>query len=398
MEYIFEHFENHLNSEKLSSKTLELAELYKAIMQRTVSTRRDYVDLHNLRSSSVSAMVGQLIERSLIIEESKKQPQRGRPTMTLHINYSAFAVAVIRISSQTLICSAVNTKGDIIAEAKHRLSRECTNKEMTDQMIALFQEVKVSLNNNIELARLVCSIPGILDIESSRWLMSSRWSNIRDLNIKAGLDSLGIPITVVRNLDCELIARTDVKNPSNNLLIHWGYGVGSAYNEGINPVNSSSGRFGEIGHWEIDSSGDETDNDIPCRCGKTGCVETKCGLWSLWPLLTQTWPDIARDEESFEASKYPLLEHEAIRQAVDIMIWVVGNLYRTLFPSTILLAGPFFDNADLHKAFTQALEKKGSFSWLPPLNIVHVSDSAKMELIGATTPLISKEILARLVS
>lgn len=397
MKQTFEHFDYILSKAKTNAKTLDLARLYQSILHGTITTRRDYAMKNKLRSTSVSTMVAMLIKRGLILESSETPSRRGRPTMTLHINYNAFSVAVIRITSQTLICNVVNIKGDIIAEASHRLSRDCTNSQMLNQMIALFHQVNKALDSEVKITRLVCSIPGILDLESGYWLMSSRWANIRNLNITEGLTCLGLPITVARNLDCELIARTDVESPSNSLLIHWGYGVGSAYNQGMTPVNLSTGRFGEIGHWDLALWNPNADPYTPCRCGKSGCVEVKCALWSLWPVLTEKWPDIARDEDVFQAAEYPLLEHPAIEEAVKIMVSVVGNLYRTLFPSTILLSGPFFDNAAIYQAFTDAFKAKGGFSTLPPVETIYVSDSPQMELIGASTPLISQEILARLI-
>jgi predicted NBD/HSP70 family sugar kinase len=85
---------------------------------------------------------------------------------------------------------------------------------------------------------------------------------------------LGLPVKAANDADLGARAEhmrgagveaTDVAFLSGSVGIGGGFYVGGV------PLRGASGFAGEVGHVMVDSSGEE------CRCGATGCLETKVG-------------------------------------------------------------------------------------------------------------------------
>ena len=390
MTFLEKHLKRCLGREFVGGQSRYLGLFYSEILFGRISTRREFSNKYKLRPSTVSILANKLVNHKLVYEVSDVPAKRGRPAKKLVANYNRFAVCVIHISSQTLICSAVNIFNQVIQEIRINLPADLNNDQMLEEFRNIHQKLLVSLNGSAECEIIVLSLPGVLDIPKKRWILSSRWPLIKDLDMERSFSEAHIPISLVRNIDAELGARTFGKANESTLLLHWGYGIGIGYSTGGRVANSELGRFGEIGHWTIESSADDL-----CRCGRRGCVEVSCALWSIWPQLVETWPDLPKDEESFygKANHYALIEHPVIQNAVDIMILVLGNVCRILFPSTVLLSGPFFSNGDVSMEFLKRVPLEGVLPHVPPFRLIFVRSTENYEISGAAVPLIAKEVV-----
>lgn len=395
MSHISDHIEIFLEKTIPGGHLRDLSRLYLDIMKGRISSRRQFSATYSLRSSTVSELVNELVGKKLIYEVADVATSRGRPAKKLVLNQNLFVICVIRISSQTLICNAVNIAGQVIEESRIMLNSSCNNHQMIDEVRKLYGVLVEKLPGGVSCAGMVFSLPGILNIERKNWIMSSRWPEINNLSIEDELQDMDVPIRVVRNIDSELRARLFKEEGENILLLHWGFGIGIAYSEGGNPVNSKFGRFGEIGHWDLGVS-----DAKQCRCGRNGCLEVHCALWSIWPDMAQKWPELSKNEEDFmmQAAKFPLLEHHKIQQAVHMMVVTLGNLCRVLFPSKILLSGPFFGNDEVLAEFYRKFLNDGVLPHVAPPKLTYVQQSEQLETEGAVIPVIVAEIEKRLRS
>lgn len=393
MSHISDHIEIFLEKTILGSHSKDLSRLYLDIMKGRISSRREFSATYGLRSSTVSELVNELVGKKLIYEVADVGTSRGRPAKKLVLNQNLFVVCVVRISSQTLICNAVNITGQVIEETRSTLSSSCNNRQMIAEVRKLYGTLLEKLPAGVSCIGMVFSLPGILSIERKSWIMSSRWPEINNLPIEDELRDMAVPIKVVRNIDSELRARLFKEDGENILLLHWGFGIGIAYSEGGDPINSKFGRFGEIGHWDLGVNGTEQ-----CRCGRNGCLEVHCALWSIWPDMARTWPELSKNEEDFmvQAAKFPLLEHDKIQQAVDMMVTTLGNLCRVLFPSKILLSGHFFANDEVLAEFYRKFLNDGVLPHVSPPKLTYVQQSEQLETEGAAIPVIVGEIEGRL--
>lgn len=92
---------------------------------------------------------------------------------------------------------------------------------------------------------------------------------------------LGFPVVVDNNIRCFAAAIASLQNLSDSMLVvtvRSGVGVGIVVDGRI--YQGDKGSAGEIGHFPVEKKG------LPCRCGKSGCLETVVNRDALAESLT----------------------------------------------------------------------------------------------------------------
>ncbi len=81
-------------------------------------------------------------------------------------------------------------------------------------------------------------------------------------------ERVGLPVLVDNNIRCFTAAIASLQNAKDSMMvvtIRSGVGVGIVVDGGI--YQGDKGCAGEIGHFPVENNG------LPCRCGKSGCLE-----------------------------------------------------------------------------------------------------------------------------
>jgi transcriptional regulator of PTS gene len=150
-------------------------------------------------------------------------------------------------------------------------------------------------------------------------------------------------------LDCNPRARA-----GTTLLLHWGFGIGSAASFRGELLTSSLGRFGEIGHARIGA-----DPDAPCLCGLRGCLETAAALWALLPFFTEAVGQLPEDERELAPilGRPRLAALPQFERALSAVTEALVLLSVIFFPDTVLLAGPFSENPGVLRRLSARLRR-----------------------------------------
>ena len=376
-----------------SNRARELAGILELVKSGRVSTRGEIVDLTGLRSTSVSEFVGELVARDLLRESVPRQRGRGRPKAFLSYNWQRFGAVFIQVASRTLVARAVDMAGRVIAERHARPPPETGNAQMAAALRQLAEEACGQFPAGLETAAIVCSLSGLLDAPQRRWCFTSRWPEIRNLDVGAALAPLGHEVVLVRNLDAELAGRLAEAPPrirsESVLLLHWGYGIGAAYVTEGAIVNRTRGRFCEIGHWGLDNG-----RGIPCTCGNADCLETVAALWSLAPQLRAAFPEVPLDEDAFAglSTRLDLMSVPQMGEALRQVVRLTGNLARLLFPERVILTGPFVQNQALFNRFVGALQDAPVLRTLDRPEVVRGGDGARFEMAGALAEIFAAKL------
>lgn len=341
-----------------ANRTRELAAVLELVRTGRASTRGEIVSLLNLRSTSVSDFVGELVEKDLLRESTPRRRGRGRPAALLTYNAQRFGAVVLQVAGRRLIARAVDMGGRIVAEHTDAPPQDSTNDAMATTLARLAGAAAAEFPAGVEVVAVVCSLSGLLDARQKRWCFSSRWPQLHNLDIEAALRPLGHAVVLVRNIDAELTGRlADLDNGHDKsvLLLHWGHGIGAAYYTEGEIVNRSNGRFCEIGHWQLGNG-----RGAPCACGSTDCLETVAALWALRPRLEATFPGIAATEPELlaDAMRLDLLSVPEVARATSEVVRLTSNLSRLLFPDRIIVTGPFVHNSAIFARFKSELERE----------------------------------------
>ncbi|WP_336810233.1 ROK family protein [Bosea sp. MMO-172] len=374
----------------------DCARIYRLILNGEAHSRADIGRILQLRSTSVSRVVGDLIARRLVIEAVGEASGRGRPPAILVAHTRRIGASVIYVSSQSLSGALVDLNGHLVAERRRPIAGDADNAAIATVMAELARDLLDAMPPGMSHAGTAVSLSGLIDLKQGQWLLASRWPRMRGLDIASVLAPVAGPVTICRNLDAELRARA-AREPENfaggTILLHWGWGVGLAYAVDGEPF-APTGSFGEIGHWRLAAL-----NGRRCGCGNTACLETGAALWSLLPALRQHWPDLDQDEIRLarQLAGLDLLSLPEMETAVELVARALANACRMLFPARIAVSGPFSANPQLWARFNTLFRAEGTMDGFAVPDLAGAPASHLYEIHGAAAPLLSRATEALLL-
>jgi predicted NBD/HSP70 family sugar kinase len=346
----------------------------------------------DLRSTTTSRVVADLIGRGLLIETLGAPSGRGRPTGLLMVNPHRIGASVIHVASQALSGVLIDLAGATIERRVVEIAPEADKAAMATAMTGLATALRDAAPRGMDHAGTAISLSGLLDLAGGQWLMSSRWPRMRGLDVRSLLQAVTPEVEVCRNLDAELRARLaggGVERAGGSLLLHWGWGIGLAYAIDGASFAPAGGSFGEIGHWRFSALGGRI-----CGCGNSACLETGAALWSLLPRLRERWPDLSEDEAVLQAElpECDLLALPEMEAAAALLARALANVCRLLFPARITVTGPFVANAQLWARFDALFRAEGVMDGLAMPQLVSDRASQAYEVRGAAQPLIGRAV------
>jgi len=338
----------------------EKALLYRAICAGGLPTRSGLSRECALRPTSVSQAVQELLADGLVAGRQDKPPGRsGRPEQILLHRPDRLSAISIYVDSRELKGVLVNLEESILAEQARQMPADAGNRALSGAVLGLARSLRRRVPRAGELAGASLSLVGTVNPRTATWVSAARWPMLADLNL-SGLEArLGFPVLLRRTNETELeywLACNPDAAGKSVVLLHWGFGIGSAVSHRGALLASSIGRFGEIGHIRLGAGG-----RARCVCGSTGCLETQAALWTLLPRLRAALGSLPEDERQLApALNDPkLLAVPAVRKALRAVQEALLVLHRIFYPDIVLLSGPLPENprifARLAEGFRRSL-------------------------------------------
>jgi transcriptional regulator of PTS gene len=332
-------------------KDSEKALLYREICVNRRPTRLGLARKLDIRPSSVSEAVQELLDDGLVLERNGPGPRgrTGRPELVLAPRHDRFVAISVYVDSRELKGVLVTTAEDVLAEDVRALPQAAGNRELSAALLDLLRKLRDRAPEGAQVAGAGISLPGTVNSRTKTWVRVARWPKLQDLGF-AGLEAkLGLSIVLRRMNEAELSYFLDCTPPARTgttLLVHWGFGVGAAAAFRGELLTSSVGRFGEIGHARIGA-----DPQARCLCGLRGCLETTAALWSLLPAFASAVGALPEDERKLAPflGDPRLLRLPELGRALDAVQEALVLLSMIFFPDTVLLTGPFTENPALFR-------------------------------------------------
>jgi predicted NBD/HSP70 family sugar kinase len=355
-------------------KDKEKAVLFREICVEKSPTRLALARGLGMRPSSVSEAVQELIDDGLILEtNARPKDGLGRPQLILSARLHRYVAISIYVDSRELKGVLVTLGEEVIAEEVLVLKPETVNREMTAAIHHLLKLLKAQVPEGSELVGACLSLIGTVNSRTRIWMSAARWPRIHNLHLSPLEARVGFPLIIRRTNETELEYFLGC-NPGTGtmtvLLLHWGFGIGSAVAIRGTLLTSSLGRFGEIGHTpSVHASG------APCLCGAKGCVESIAALWSLRAVLKSRFGEVPEDEKELapllgDAGLFRMPKVRTALQAVQDALLVLSMIF---YPDRIVLSGPFTENPAVFQRLTKGLRRalpeharnSSSFAFIP---------------------------------
>lgn len=321
----------------------------------TDPTRKKLAERMGIRPATISDIVLDLIGDGLVLEARPDQVyQKGRPEILLRPNPNALTAIVCNTVSNTVHCALVNFAGEILHCSETQTRGDRIDKSaFLDIVVDLYKDCLGRVPNGARHIGAAISLPGIVDEERLIWRYSAHWPELRDLDLSVLSDRIANRITVSKNLDCELRARMSRRGhpPSEGvLLLHWGFGIGAAFQRGHDLQFLNKQGFGEVGHSCVDVT-----SRAVCKCGMTGCVEAEAGLWAL--TRKPGARDIPTEEWKFEQFLCDNPDLDIWYRPIDLVAMTLRNLCVTLSPDQCIVTGPFAQSKPIFSRLVTRFEE-----------------------------------------
>lgn len=232
---------------------------------------------------TVTKLLSELIEDGLLQDEGKVDTKGGRRPSTYGLNPDAGYFLGVDVSRQHFHLAVCDFKGNLVHFIQDIPFVLEANADSFKRICAKIKDEVA--NKGLEWDSVLgvgVSLSGRVNPEKG---YSLTYFVSDDIPLKSLFEQqLGVPVTIEN--DSRAMAygeymRLGLKDETDMIFINlsWGLGMGMVLNGEL--YYGKSGFAGELGHFP------SLDNNLICRCGKVGCLETGASGWALHRIIIE---------------------------------------------------------------------------------------------------------------
>lgn len=279
---------------------------------------------------TITKLISELIDEGFLLDLGKLGTSGGRRPSVFGLNPEAgyfVGVDVARHHFHIAVCDFTGELVKFIQDIEFVL--EATQESFRDMCRMVKDEITGSGIPWFKVLGVGVSLSGRVNPEKGYSLTYSTNDNLplkdlfqKEFNVPVSIENdsramtYGEYMTLGKKADKDMIF----------INLSWGLGMGLILDGSL--YYGKSGYSGEIGHFPL------LDNDIICRCGKVGCLETGASGSALHNMMVEMLQSGRKSSLSKEFSEKGDIELEEILQAIrneDVLaIECIGKIGRTL--------------------------------------------------------------------
>lgn len=309
------------------------------IIQETPISRAEIATKTSLNKGTVSSLVNDLIDESMIYESGPGKSSGGRRPVILHFNNLAGCSIGIDIGVNYILGVLTDLEGKIITEKYIKYTYKSFD-ETTRQIYEVIDALAVKQPETpYRIIGIGVGIPGAVNNEGEIMLAPNlKWENVI---IKELLENrYDIPVVIENEANAGAYGEKKYGvGKSKNHIIYVSVGVGIGIGMMLNGklYRGNNGFSGEMGHMSIDQNGSE------CPCGNKGCWELYASEKGLTNAMTKfSIPSQLDDQRDLE---YLIsLAEDGDKNAIDLFKQVgtyiglgLKNIVTTFNPEQIIV-------------------------------------------------------------
>lgn len=351
---------------------------------RSIS-RADIVKLTNMSPTSVSRIVGSLIDLGLVKETETYSNGVGRKAILLDLDLESVMTVGVYINKHVIKVGIVNFGGEILYKNILELNtRDIDSDMLIDKTCALIRTtIEASSIDSEKIIGIGVSLPGIINSKIGEVVFSASlsWENVHIA--RAIKEKLSIRTIVDNDVKLKALAESVYgvgRDSGKTALVNFGRGVGSALIMDGEIYRGVTNIAGEIGHITIDPNG------ILCECGRRGCLQTFIVEENLIAEANKV-KSIDNIKEIFTAASNG--ENWAVsilERAITYMCITINNIVCMYNPDTIILSGSLIE---VYPDILKAVEEKcKTLIWNPirgSFKILYSELKSESDIIGPST-------------
>ena len=317
------------------TRTFNQQLVLRALHDDSPLSRADLARLTGLTRTSVSDLVGRLIDEGLIEEVGRGRSSGGKSPILLRVAPEGRLLIGLDLGDEQFSGAVVNLRGHILRSVQ--LPLEGRDGDAAVELV--FQLVDaLRADDPSPLLGIGIGAPGVIDTRAGivRWSVNLDWADLRLGPIVE--ERYGVPVVVANDSHAAALAELTFHRrprPNNLIVIKVGRGIGAGIIVNGTLFQGDGYGAGEFGHVSLGH--DET----PCRCGRVGCVETRTSMRAMVDAARVTEPSITDDARLVAAFASGVASvRRIVLDAARELGLAVGWLISVLNVRHVLLVGP----------------------------------------------------------
>lgn len=320
--------------------------------ERTIS-RTDIAQRTRLSRSTVSTIVGELIQAGWLAESGTGKSRGGRRPILLSFDYGAGYVLGIDAGANHLLALVTDLDAQVLAEAERPFAAADGPEAGLTAMVSIGLEVLAeSRVNPSQLVGIGVGVPGPVDHSHGTPMSPPIMPGWSGVPVRNHLQTRLFDVPVYLENDANLGALGERHYGAGCGLDNLAYikvatGVGCGIIIDGRIYHGQAGAAGEIGHVTIDEDGP------PCKCGSFGCLEAMAGGMAIarraltavqtgrQTSLSKLNPngDLTAADVSRAASEGDKLSRQLLSDAGRFLGIAVADLINLLNPGRVIIGG-----------------------------------------------------------
>ncbi|MGN0002078.1 MAG: ROK family transcriptional regulator [Sphingobacterium composti] len=304
----------------------------------------------NISIPKINECITELSEDELVKDYGKSTSAVGRKPNTYGLVANSAYFIGVQVGSENLSISMINMKKDIVSK-KDNIPYVLENNE--ESLLAICKEINQFIDkHNILKAKILgigINLSGRINYRTG--YSYSYFNFYEDPLSKFFEENIGIPAFLENDTKALSYAEFSsgiLSEEKDALFVNVDNGIGLGIMINGQLYYGKSGFSGEFGHISI------FDNDIICKCGKKGCLETEASGYALIRLVTEQinngatssltkkfkkLEDIKLNDIIAAAKKDDNLCIEAINHIGDKLGRGIASLINIFNPELIIIGG-----------------------------------------------------------
>lgn len=254
-------------------KQLNSALIMDRLLSNAPLSRANLAQQTGLNRSTISSLVGDLIDRDLIREVGLEAvDSRGRPGMLLELNPGGGSIVGVEINVGHISLILTDFTAHTLWQRRVQFDVTMPQADVLALAEALIdQALRAGVAHGLALLGIGLALPGLVDTEAGELVFAPnlKW---RDVPFRERWEPrFGVPLYVENDGNCSAMGEYYfgvAKEHENFLFIGTGAGLTSGIMLNGEMYRGAGGYAGEIGHIIVESGGEL------CACGRRGCWET----------------------------------------------------------------------------------------------------------------------------
>ncbi|GAB2844896.1 ROK family protein [Microbacterium insulae] len=301
---------------RFGAQTDEVTSLLRVVnLVRTheASTRPEIGRVTGLGRGVVTQRVDQAIEMGFLEDGEFGPSSGGRAPRTLRFRSDRGRIIVCALGALHIHVGVTLLDGDVL-DAEHRawdISRGPA--ETLDTAMGMIDEL-LARTPDVPVWGVAVGVPGPVDFGTGRPVAPPIMPGWNGFDVRRKFaQRYEAPVWVDNDVNLLALNERARRRDEHADLIYCkiGTGIGAGLLSQGRLHRGANGAAGDIGHVRV------RDSDVPCRCGKTGCLEAVAGGWALVRDAEQAVADGSTGHLARWVSEGNALTPEAISRAAE---------------------------------------------------------------------------------